>query len=96
MRGESWETMWSEKRAAIVQQLKKLPGWDVVFVRYDADYDTVKSEWVFNDANIENSPIVWVRWGSSDLNEAVRNSYSGRKFWMLELDSVGEPQLSEL
>ena len=95
MRGESWETTWAEKRAAMIQQLERQPGSDVVFVRYTTEYDTVKSEWVFNDANIENSPVIWVRWGSSELNDKVMDCYSGRKFWLLEFNSLGEPQLRE-
>ena len=95
-RGDGWETTWAEKRARVVQELKKQQGSDVVFVRYRSDYDVVKNEWVFNDANIENSPIVWVRWGSADLNQKVLECYSDRRFWLLELDSQAEPQLSEL
>lgn len=95
-RGEGWETTWAEKRASLVQELKKQQGSDVVFVRYRSDYDIVKSEWVFNDADIENSPIVWVRWGSADLNQKVLECYSDRRFWLLEFDSQAEPQLSEL
>ena len=78
----------------MIQQLEGQPGSDVVFVRYTTEYDTVKSEWVFNDANIENSPVIWVRWGSSELNDKVMDCYSGRKYWLLEFNSLGEPLLS--
>lgn len=95
-RGEGWETTWAEKRASMIQELEKKHGYDVVFVRYSAGYDVVKSEWVFNDANIENSSVLWVRWGSLELNERVIECYSDRRFWLLELDSQTEPRLSEL
>ncbi len=93
-RGEGWETTWAEKRARILDQLSNLPGFDVVFVKYPADYDVVNCEWVFNEANIEQSQVLWGRWGSKQLNDAVVRDYSKRNFWLLEFDEQLEPVLS--
>ena len=96
LRGEGWETTWAEKRAATIHQLSKEPGLDVVFVKYTEGYDIVNCEWVFNDANIEQSEVIWVRLGSEPLNDAVKKAFPDRKFWLLEFDEQSEPMLKSL
>jgi len=93
-RGEGWETTWAEKRATILGRLSNQPGLDVVLVKYPAEYDVVNCEWVFNEANIEQSQVLWVRWGPKQMNEAVIHAYSKRRFWLLEFDEHSEPMLS--
>ncbi len=93
-REKGWETTWAEKRALVLGQLSNQPGLDVVFVKYPAGYDVVNCEWVFNEANIEQSQVLWFRWGSEQLNDAVVEAYSKRRFWLLEFDEQSEPMLS--
>src|SRR5260370_3587801 len=47
-------------RAALVAKLKGLPEKQLVIVRYASHHDLF-DEWVYNDADIDNSKIVWAR-----------------------------------
>jgi hypothetical protein len=44
----------------IVKQLEDIPGKHLVIVRYAPDH-FADHEWVYNDADIDASKIVWVR-----------------------------------
>jgi hypothetical protein len=94
-RSEGWEVSWAEKRVEIIRQLESHPQQDLVFVRYPANFDIVNSEWVFNDADIENTPVLWVRWGTTELNQRVTSAYPNRKVWLLQFNEKSEPMLSE-
>ncbi len=94
-RSEGWEVSWAEKRVEIIRQLESRPQQDLVFVRYPANFDIVNSEWVFNDADIENTPVLWVRWGTTELNQRVTLAYPNRKVWLLQFNEKSEPMLSE-
>ena len=94
-RSEGWEVSWAEKRLEIIRQLESQPQQDLVFVRYPPQFDIVNSEWVFNDADIENTPVLWVRWGTTDLNQRVTSAYPNRKVWLLQFNEKSEPMLSE-
>ena len=94
-RSEGWEVSWAEKRVEIIRQLESQPQQDLVFVRYPANFDNVHSEWVFNDADIENTPVLWVRWGTTELNQRVSSAYPNRKVWLLQFNEKSEPMLCE-
>jgi len=49
-----------EGRVALIQKLGSIPGKHLVFARYSKDHN-VHDEWVYNDADIEGSRIVWAR-----------------------------------
>jgi hypothetical protein len=93
-RSEGWEVSWAEKRVEIIRQLESQPQQDIVFVRYPPNFN-VHSEWVFNDADIQNTPVLWVRWGTTELNQRVTTAYPNRKVWLLQFNEKFEPILSE-
>lgn len=72
-------------RAAIVKELEALPGKDVVLVKYAPDFD-LDREWVFNQADIDGSKIVWARDMGPEKNRELLDYYRGRKFWEVEAD----------
>ncbi len=72
-------------RAAVVRELKQMPGEQLVFVRY-GDHHDVDREWVWNDASIDSSKIVWARdMGDIDNAELLRY-YRSRQSWRLNGD----------
>jgi hypothetical protein len=73
-------------RANIVAQLNKLPGKQLVIVRYSPTHD-VHREWVYNSADIDRSKIVWAR-EIPDVNMVpLLDYFSGRTVWIVEPDA---------
>jgi hypothetical protein len=72
-------------RVAITRQLEATPGRHLVIVSYAPNHD-VDWEWVYNDADIDNSKIVWAReMGTQDDQELLRYFHE-RKVWHLNAD----------
>src|SRR5438477_12471695 len=63
----SWIRTWCSQdaenldRARILQQLEKTSGQHLAIVRYGPNHDTLTNEWVFNNADIDGSKVVWAR-----------------------------------
>jgi len=89
-----WERNVSDQRAEMIVDLEAIPGADLVIVKYEPNHN-VHFEWVFNEANVERSSVLWVRWGSDEMNQRVLESYPDRKIWNLEFNEAGEPSLRE-
>ena len=68
------------ERASIVQQLKVVPGKQVVLVSYAPDFD-LDLEWVYNASDIDGSKIVWARDMGPEKNRDLLAYYRGREFW---------------
>ncbi len=87
----AWIDFWvgpqhfGEERAAITSQLEKIPGNHLVMVRYKSNHEPI-DEWVYNDANLDSSRIIW----ASDLDPAsnleLMRFYSDRDAWLVEPD----------
>ena len=74
------------KRAAIVRQLKQLPYSSLVIVHYGPHHDFDR-EWVYNEADINASKVVWARdMGTAD-NRELLEYFRNRKVWLVEGDS---------
>jgi len=83
---DSWPGMGPE-RAAIVKQLNSLAAPQLVLVRYKPEHDTL-FEWVYNEADIDHSKLIWARdMGSRDNAELLRY-YHERQVWLLEADDA--------
>jgi len=87
----TWPAMGPE-RAAIVAQLNSLPGPQLVLVRYKPGHDTL-IEWVYNDADIDSSKVIWARDMGEPQNDELLRYYPDRRLWLLEADDV-PPKLS--
>jgi len=72
-------------RAAIEQRFNKLPGEHLVLVRYSSKHN-IHEEFVYNDADIDRSKIVWAREiPERDLNPLLAY-FRNRDVWVLEPD----------
>ncbi len=77
----------SHQRASIKKELESTEGRHVVLVRYKDDHPPVQ-QWVYNDANIDASKVVWA-WDMSDKeNRRLFDYFKGRRFWLLEPDAA--------
>jgi len=86
---ETWDTINHrnpERRLAVKRQLAQAPGRQLVFVRYDYPRHIFQDEWVYNEADIDASPIVWARDLGAEEDEKLRRYYPDRTAWLLEPD----------
>ncbi len=74
-------------RAPILAQLKERSGRDLVIVRHKLDQKWHRW-WVFNEADIDNSEVVWAREMDPASNELLMRYFKDRHVWL------GEPDLS--
>jgi hypothetical protein len=79
------------RRADVLVNLQHEPGKQLVIVRYSASH-YVNDEWVYNDADIDGSKVVWARDMGPENAELVRY-FHDRKTWILEPD-YNPPKLS--
>lgn len=66
--------------------LEKIPGKQLVLVRYTPAHISVK-EWVYNAADIDASKVIWAREMDAANNREIINYYKDRKVWLVEPDS---------
>jgi hypothetical protein len=78
-------------RAQIVEQLQKLPGQQLVFVRYSSSHQPF-DEWVYNDADINASKVVWAHAMTATEDQQLIDYFPGRQVLLLEPDQ-GPPRL---
>jgi hypothetical protein len=74
-------------RPRIISELTAIPGGDLVFVRYSPTHD-VDWEWVYNDADIDRSEVVWARDMGARANEELLHYYPRRRAWLLQADEA--------
>jgi hypothetical protein len=80
------------ERARILKQLENSPGEHLVIVRYGANHDFILNEWVFNNADIQSSKVIWAR-DMGKQNAELLQYFNQRKAWLLEPD-FNPPKLS--
>ena len=73
------------ERAALLTRLEAIPGRHLVLVRYDTTHDP-RIEWVYNEADIDASRIVWARDMGAAGNREIIQYYQDRVVWLLEPD----------
>jgi hypothetical protein len=73
------------QRARLLRQLEQENGKHLIIVNYGPVHGP-HHEWVYNEANIDNSKVVWAR--KLDLSQDCRliEYFSERRIWLLELD----------
>jgi hypothetical protein len=77
-----------EARQHIRSCLQARNGDDLVFVTYEPDHVAhVDFEWVYNEADIDGSEIVWARHMSPSRNAELRAYYPDRRSWTLRVGS---------
>ena len=73
------------ERERLLRQLDALPGRQLILVRYHPDHDA-RWEWVYNDADIDKSKVIWARDMGPAENEELLRYYYDRRVWLLEPD----------
>jgi hypothetical protein len=79
------------ERSEIKRQLSRLPGNQLVFVTYGPHHNFDR-EWVWNDAEIDSSRIVWARDMGATENQELLSYFGDRRVWRVNGDD-SPPQL---
>jgi hypothetical protein len=82
---QSWccKVQGDQNKARIAAELKRIPGNHLVFVRAKTDeYNLL--QWIYNDADIDASRIVWARDLGLKQNAELARYYEGRQSWMVD------------
>ena len=73
----------NHNKARIAAVLDLIPGDHLVFVREKTDeYNLL--QWIYNDADIDRSRIVWARDLGPERDAELVRYYSERKVWMVD------------
>lgn len=72
------------ERAQLIERLSQTPEKHLIIVRY-GKLHALPDEWVFNDANIDQAPVVWAR-DMGPQNRELARYFSDRKIWYLDAD----------
>jgi hypothetical protein len=88
----SWTRTWCSQdwqnleRARVLKQLEQLPGAHLVIVRYRPEHDFILDEWVYNNADIDGSKVIWARDMGAKENSELLQYFHYRHTWLVEPD----------
>ncbi|QDU16073.1 hypothetical protein CA11_39010 [Gimesia maris] len=71
-------------RVNLIEQLKKMPQKDLIFVKYSPDHNP-HFDWVYNRADIDHSEVVWALSLTSAENQKLIDYFPDRKVWQLSV-----------
>jgi hypothetical protein len=74
-----------EFRAVLEAQLEKLPGKQLVIVRYSRQHPVLQ-EWVYNRADVDGAKIVWAREIPGIDLTPMLDYFRERQIWVVEAD----------
>jgi hypothetical protein len=72
-------------RAQLVHSLSQQTSKHLIIVHYRPDHDA-HYEWVYNDADIDSSKVIWAREMSPAEDQQLINYFKGRRVWLLDAD----------
>lgn len=73
------------RRSMILQELKAKGGQHLILVHYTAKHE-VNWEWVYNEADIENAPVVWAIDMGGEANRGLLEQFHNRQIWYFNAD----------
>src|SRR5438270_952074 len=73
------------ERAAVLRELRAMPGQQLVLVRYGPNHD-LHREWVWNCASIDSAKVVWARDMGDAKNQELLEYFKSRRAWQLDAD----------
>lgn len=85
------DRMFGRKRARLLAQLAKVPGPQLVIVRYKPEH-IFAEEWVYNAAGIDHARVVWAREMDGPHNRRLLRYFRDRRAWLLQADAP-QPRL---
>jgi hypothetical protein len=76
------------QRAALLRQLQEEPGQHLVLVRYlhPKEHGSGHEDWVWNEADIDASQVVWAREMNPDADRRLLAYFPDRRAWLLEVE----------
>lgn len=86
---------WAEKKQEFTTEFIKQGGEHLVLVQYGKGHDTGR-EWVYNSADLPHQPVIWARSMGKEKDMALANVYSGRKVWLLVVNSLDPDNSAKL
>jgi hypothetical protein len=81
------------ERSRLEAKLSREPERNLVIVRNAAANPELETEWVFNDADIDQSKVVWARDMGPERNTELINYFKDRRAWLVETNA-GPAKLS--
>lgn len=87
----SWIRTWCSQdeqnleRGRVLNQLEHTPEKHLVIVRYKPGHDFILDEWVYNNADIDGSQVIWARDMGAQNQELVKY-FHDREVWLAEPD----------
>jgi hypothetical protein len=78
-------------RFEIQREASQLPGKQLILVSYQSNHN-FDHEWVWNDADIDRSKVVWARDMGYSANQELLNYFKDRSVWLVNGDA-SPPQL---
>ena len=72
-------------RAGIENQLEKLPGKQLVLVRYSTQHNPL-DEWVYNSSDFDTSQVIWAHDMDAAHNRELFQYYKNRQVWLIQPD----------
>jgi len=88
----NWSSLWygperyGTDRAHIQDELERLPGKQLVVVRFSPRRD-VLDQWVYNRADIAAAKVIWAQEMDAANNQELINYYRDRKAWLVQMDT---------
>jgi hypothetical protein len=88
-----WNSTWygpahfGTERARVESELEQKPGTQLAIVRYTGKNNPIE-EWVYNDADIDTSKVVWAREMDAANNRELMQYYRDRKVWLIQPDTA--------
>jgi hypothetical protein len=76
-------TTFAFRRRHVLESLQKTSGHHLVLVQYGANH-SFHEEWVYNDADIDGSMVVWAHDIDPARNQPLLNYYPDRTVWRLD------------
>ena len=84
----------STPRSTVLAKLNSEPQQQhLVICSYGREYP-IHFDWVYNDADIDASKVVWARDMGPEKNQDLRDYYSNRKTWRLHIETDDEVSLT--
>jgi len=74
------------QRSQMISSLRKMPGQYLIIVRTRPDRES-EEEWVYNDADIDNSKIVWAREMTPEGDKELLEYFKNRQVLLLNADA---------